>query len=278
VRIIEENNTTNITLISFLNNAADFAALSTAETSTAYLVALNHTNMTATLLRQWPRPDGGLTRAKGNVQVLDGPASTAFPDLGVSLTGNVFVGWGANGYLSEFAPSGECVQSARFLTNQYGTYRIFKYDFVASPRVEEIAIFASSKSENEGEEIKLTTTVYMSWNGATEVDSWILYSSRNGNDDGKLGVWDLVGNVKKEGFETSFTSDGYLAFVHAQALDSNGRELGSTSVYSILPPNATFQEMMETSPLRQRSPRGRLPATEMNFQLRTALSSSVGRH
>jgi hypothetical protein len=126
------------------------------------------------------------------------------------------------------------------LTDQYGTYRIFKYDFVASPRIEEIAIFASSRREMDGGKKGVTTTVYMSWNGATEVDSWSIYSAQSQNGDGREGQWNLVGNVKKYCFETSFTSDGYLAFVHAQALDSNRRELGNTSVFSTLPPNGTF--------------------------------------
>lgn len=43
--------------------------------------------------------------------------------------------------------------------------------------------------------------------------------------------------MERDGFETSFTSDGYLAFVHAEALDSNRRELGNTSVLSTLPPD-----------------------------------------
>jgi hypothetical protein len=68
------------------------------------------------------------------------------------------------------------------LTSQYGIYRIFKYEFVASPRIEEIAICVSSRSQNEGVGVKLTTTVYISWNGATKVYSWRIYSQKESGD------------------------------------------------------------------------------------------------
>jgi hypothetical protein len=110
-----ENHDTNITLISFLNSTGD-NYVATAENSTAFLVALNNTDMTATLIGQWRRPDGRLSRAKGNVQILDGLTDTKFIEQDIGIRGNIFVGWGANGYLSEFAPSGDCIQLARFLT------------------------------------------------------------------------------------------------------------------------------------------------------------------
>jgi len=74
--------------------------------------------------------------------------------------------------------------TSAFLNPKYSIYRIYKYDFAAAPKIEEMAIQASSRREMKGEKPRLTTTVYMSWNGATEVDVWKIYNAQNGNGDG----------------------------------------------------------------------------------------------
>jgi hypothetical protein len=151
------------------------------------------------------------------------------------LIGNVFVEWGTNGYLSEFTASGSCVQEARFLTTTFITYRIYKMEFIAAPKMEEIAVKAFSRGETKWGKLSITTTVYISWNGATEVNEWEIYKAENGEGDGSE-LWNSVGRVKKTGFETVFANTGYLAFVYARALDSKGKELGSSPVYLTIPP------------------------------------------
>jgi hypothetical protein len=57
--------TRNLALrLSLPNNAAD-ELNSTADYSTALLVALNMTDMSASIVAQWDRPDGKLSRSKG---------------------------------------------------------------------------------------------------------------------------------------------------------------------------------------------------------------------
>ena len=67
------------------------------------------------------------------------------------------------------------------------------------------------------------TTVYASWNGATEVASWRV---RGGNGDGALAT---VGEAPKDGFETAVeVPDGPTRF-EVQALDAAGKVLGTSA-------------------------------------------------
>jgi hypothetical protein len=99
-RFIEQNATT--TVISFLDNAVGGKHNATASHSTAYLVALETTiqPMVARVVRRWNRPDGNLTRARGNVQLLPG--------------GNTFTAWSGNAYITEHTFDGDLLLEARF--------------------------------------------------------------------------------------------------------------------------------------------------------------------
>jgi hypothetical protein len=66
------------------------------------------------------------------------------------------------------------------------------------------------------------TTVYASWNGATEVKSWRALA---GSGAGSLTQ---VANVPKSGFETAITvAPGYKRF-QVQALDAHGKVIGTS--------------------------------------------------
>lgn len=83
-------------------------------------------------------------------------------------------------------------------------------EFIAAPKMEEIAVKAFSRGETKWGKLSITTTVYISWNGATEVNEWEIYNAENGEGDGSE-LWNSVGRVKKTGFETVFANTGYLA-------------------------------------------------------------------
>lgn len=68
------------------------------------------------------------------------------------------------------------------------------------------------------------TTVYMSWNGATDVALWRVLA---GPDQAHLAP---VARVKRSGFETNVTVPGSQALVQAQALDASGKVLASSAV------------------------------------------------
>jgi hypothetical protein len=71
----------------------------------------------------------------------------------------------------------------------------------------------------------LITTIYVSWNGATEVDSWKFYAQ-----GWKKQYPILIGNVKKVEFETLYIAAGYMDWISAEALDRDGNVLGTSEV------------------------------------------------
>lgn len=149
-RFIEQNATT--TVISFLDNAVNGAHNATSSHSSSYLVALETAidPMVARVVRRWNRPDGNLTRARGNVQLLP--------------SGNLFTAWSGNAYITEHTFDGDLLLEARFTSTRFITYRSYKHNFTAHPSEP-----PTLKAQSYGVSPETTTTVrYVSWNGATK--------------------------------------------------------------------------------------------------------------
>ncbi|KAJ5089606.1 hypothetical protein N7532_008290 [Penicillium argentinense] len=196
-------------VISLLNNASD-EEFSEEDISSALIIEIETgtTPMTARVLRRYNRPDGDLTRLRGNAQVL--------PDK------NMFVCWSQGGYISEFTEDGELVMSARFTSSRFSNYRAYKFEFTGRPTVPPDMVAAVHGTD----ETNLVTTIWVSWNGATEVDMWRFYARKSQFDDPVY-----VGNATKYDFETMFIARGYLDWVTAEAVDREGNVLGSSNVH-----------------------------------------------
>ncbi|KAK5172364.1 uncharacterized protein LTR77_004003 [Saxophila tyrrhenica] len=203
-RFMDENS--GKTLISFLNNAAD-SHHETSATSAAYLVQVNENENMASLVKQWPRPDGKLGFYRGNVQLLD--------------NGNVFVHWGDNGYTTEFDSEGNVLQEAHLVPSHLGTYRAYKFDFKATPS-EPVAIrcsYAAAEKENN------VTVCHVSWNGATEFAFWELFASDETAEPLVRGA--------RTGFETVLVANGLHGSVYACAIAANTTTLGTSQPYHL---------------------------------------------
>ena len=212
-RFIEQNDST--TVITFLDNASDMLN-QTSSYSSALLVALDTavTPMTARVIRRWNRPDGKLSRLRGNFQLLP--------------NGNAFIGWSDNSYISEHTTDGELLMEARFKSNRFVTYRAYKYNFTGAP-IEpptlKTFVFGTSPATS-------TTVYYVSWNGATEIDSWIFYRDSNGTTQPTI-----IGNTSKTGFETMYQSKGFEERSYVEAIAADGRVLGKSPVQTTeMPP------------------------------------------
>ena len=79
--------------------------------SRVVVVRLNLTTRTATLVRSLSQPEGLLTGAEGNAQT--------------TRNGDLFVGWGALPYFSEFSPAGRLLFNAR-LPKGVTSYRAYR--------------------------------------------------------------------------------------------------------------------------------------------------------
>ena len=117
--------------------------------------------------------------AQGNYQTLE--------------NGHVLLCHGYTPKIEEYDEKGAVVMSARFgYDNTMGSYRVFRGPWVGRPATKPDVVACKSSSEWGG-----AVAVYVSWNGATDVQSWKVYS---GSQVKKTAV--------RNGFETRIPVDG----------------------------------------------------------------------
>jgi hypothetical protein len=165
--------------------------------SRSLTLRLNTERMVATVATVDEHSPSLLATYQGNVQLL--------PD------GHQFVGWGSQPSFSEFDAQGRMVFDGRFV-NANSNYRAYRFQWHATPRTLPAVVTSNSGS---------STTVYVSWNGATEVQSWRVLAGSHAN------AVHTVTTTAKEGFETGVTI-GKQPYVEVQALDGSGRVLATS--------------------------------------------------
>jgi hypothetical protein len=97
-------------------------------------------------------------------------------------------------------------------------YRAFRLPWQGRPHVPPAAVYRFAKGKG---------TVYVSWNGATEVAAWRL-------DSGPRGGTLRVGRaVARQGFATALRTTRGDQVARAVALDASGRVLGRSKMIRI---------------------------------------------
>jgi len=131
--------------------------------------------------------------------------------------GNLLVGWGgANAYITEFSKSGQVVFDGLFHPTGDDTYRVFKFPWSGIvPAEPPRAAAAISRG---------ATSVWASWNGATDVATWRVFGG------GAAGSLAQLAETRRTGFETGIRVRGSQKFVQVQALDASGKVLGTSAV------------------------------------------------
>lgn len=218
-RFQSDNETTVV--ITFFNNHSDGHHYS-ARTSAAMEVALDLETMTARVIKQWDRPDGGLTKLRGNAQRLP--------------NNNMFVCWSENSYMSEHTADGEFVMEAQMVSQRLVSYRAYKKNFTAQPS-EPIAVKAFVFGVDEATS---TTVTYVSWNGATEVAQWKLYAVEDGQQV-------LLATAQRTGFETMLMAAGASYRIVVEALGAHGETLGKSDVVTAELPSSWTAGMPSAS-------------------------------
>jgi hypothetical protein len=177
----------------------DNGSVNWGEQSRGIMVEIDEDAMGAKLIGEYTHPDKIFSDTQGNVQVLP--------------NGNVFVGWGSEPYFSEFNSDGKLIFDAGF-TPELESYRAFRFSWKGHPQ-DAPAVVADSGTEDK-------VTLYVSWNGATEVATWQVLA---GGGPDKL---EPVGSAPRKGFETALTLQTDEPYVAVQATDSAGRVLGTS--------------------------------------------------
>jgi hypothetical protein len=126
--------------------------------------------------------------------------------------GNELVGWGSQPFFSEYDTAGRLLLDA-VLPRPDISYRARLAQWVGLPGYPPMGA-----ARNRGGR----TTVYASWNGATQVVSWRVLG---GASAGRLRV---VAPAAKSGFETAIPVPAGDTTFELQALDGRGRVLGAS--------------------------------------------------
>jgi EmrB/QacA subfamily drug resistance transporter len=174
--------------------------------SRGLVLKLDQAARTATLVAQYPGGGKFETEYMGDTQPLQ--------------NGNTFVGWGSEPYLSEYSPSGRLLLEGSFPGSDL-SYRSTLEQWVGLP----LSRPAGAARQTDGK-----TTVYASWNGATEVVSWrVLADAGTGSGSGPLVV---VARAARSGFETAIeVPQGYRSF-EVQALGAAGQVIASSRLFA----------------------------------------------
>jgi hypothetical protein len=171
--------------------------------SRGLVLDLDTARMHATLRRAYPHTPAVLARALGSTQLLP--------------NGNTLVGYGTAPYLTEFGPRGEVLLDLE-LPTQGENYRALRFPWVGRP-LDRPTLALSS--------ITGTAQLYVSWNGATEVDAWLL---RAGSSESGLSD---AGRARRTGFETVFHRPAGARYAAAVALDARGRVLATSATIAL---------------------------------------------
>jgi hypothetical protein len=167
--------------------------------SRAMILSVDGHARTDKLLAQFRHASPPLSSgSQGNVQPLEG--------------GDLFVGWGAEPYFSEYSPTGGLLYDAHW-HGSYQSYRAYRFPWSGAPA--EPPAIAAEKSAGH-------VVVYASWNGDTRTASWRVLA---GPTPTQLTP---VASAPRQGFETAIPAPVAVADVAVQALDASGAVLGTS--------------------------------------------------
>jgi hypothetical protein len=150
------------------------------------------------LVAQYEHPTPLSSGSQGNVQNL--------------ANGDVFVGWGAEPYFSEFTSAGTLLFDAHF-HGSYQAYRAYRFGWTGEPGGRPAAVASTSTGK---------LTVYVSWNGDTRTASWRLLT---GATPSSLAP---IATTPRTGFETTLAAPAPAAYVAVQALAASGAVIGTS--------------------------------------------------
>jgi hypothetical protein len=164
---------------------------------------IDFSHRTVRLLGRYVRTPSLLSGSQGDSQLLS--------------SGDSFVGWGEAPYFTEFNSAGQAVFDAR-LPAPVQVYRAFRFPWNATPATPpSIALKVAGAN---------ATTVYASWNGATNVAAWRVIG---GATPASLVT---LGTAASSGFETAVTVQSAAPVFAVQALGAEGEVLATSHVIS----------------------------------------------
>lgn len=191
--------------ITLFDNGSD-GSINTEARSRGLVLNVDEKGRKVTVAQELIHPKPLLAVAMGSVQTL--------PD------GNLFVGWGTEPYVSDFTGDGKLMADAEMLSG-YKSYRSFRLPWKGIPQ--KAPAISAVRSPHTGK-----TTLYASWNGATDVAArWHVLAGPNASSLKSIGV------ARRRGFETAIPLGRTGGYFSVSALDEDGTHLGRSPVVSL---------------------------------------------
>ncbi len=172
--------------------------------SRAILLDLDTVNMQATLTRSYTHPTALLAANQGSMQVL--------------ADGRVVVGWGNLPYFSEFAADGTLLLDGQFPAGD-NSYRALAGAWTGYPT--DRPALAARPNRARG------STVYASWNGATQLDHWTVLAGPAATE------MKPVGSQEHTPFETAITVSATGPYFAVTAFSADNKVLGQSATVRI---------------------------------------------
>lgn len=196
----ETNDNVVVTLLNNGNTPTDHQS-----PTTGIQLAIDLTNKKVSGIRSLGDPNQTIhSVSQGSYQILSGADN------------HVFLDYGSIAKVKEFDSNGQVVYSAQFGEDDaISSYRGYRYQWHATP---------SWKPALKVIRVGNKATVYMSWNGATDYDNWVIYSATS---QSSLNSQE-ISTVQRTGFETAVTlSDPPTRYI--QVVARQGDRVLSTS-------------------------------------------------
>ncbi|KAJ5098299.1 hypothetical protein N7532_005300 [Penicillium argentinense] len=179
VRFISQT-TERVTLSMHNNDNTEFTGHTSLTTGIVLELELQGSKQVTLKSRMWDADEPVYAESQGSYQSLG--------------NGHVLQDHGATPKIEEFDENGRIVMRARFgYDNTMQTYRVYRYPWTGTPSTKpDVAACVQSGSGK--------AAVYVSWNGATDLESWKVYSGG-----------DLIQTALRNGFETTIMVDDLSA-------------------------------------------------------------------
>jgi hypothetical protein len=168
--------------------------------STVLTLQLDPQAHTATTVRSLHHPRELSSGTQGNGQAL--------------ANGDEFVGWGSQGWFSEFDPAGKVIYDAR-VPRGYDSYRAYRSPWTGTPTTAPRAV-AQARGDR--------TAVAASWSGSTEVQRWRVLAGAS------RGALRAVGTYAWKDLETRMSVPTSARYLRVEALDAGGKLLRRSAV------------------------------------------------
>jgi hypothetical protein len=180
-----------------LHNNANTDYTSATTLTTGLVLDLDMENRSVSAVRKyWDATEPVFAQSQGSYQNL--------------TNGHVLLQHVATPKIEEFDEQGALIMRARFrFDNRLQSYRGYKASWMGRPRTKP-DVFACARGEGG------QTVVYVSWNGATDVQGWRIMAGH------KKGVLREVKTVSRNGFETRIQLDVSVEKVLVMAVGGVG--------------------------------------------------------